>query len=883
MTRTRRLAAFLSLMLLALAMLTPGTAAAQDRTPPQTDLPIGLTPDELARLDEIGAMHRSTPPAAAPVRNPGEFEPMTGCIVRYSYGFGVPTSMLAEISEDITVWVIVANSTQESSASSELSSAGANMSNVDYIYGPTDSIWTRDYGPWFIIDGSGDQGIVDHVYNRPRPNDDLIPGVIGADWGVPVYGMDIEHTGGNYMSDGRGVAMSTELTLDENTSLTEAEIDSIMNAYLGIERYEKLGYIESGGIHHIDCWAKFLSPGKIILKEVDPGHSSYAALEARADYLESLMSSWGSPYEVVRVYAPNDEPYTNSLILNDKVLVPMYGTSNDAAAIATYEAAMPGYQILGFTGSWLTDDAIHCRGMGVTDRYMLYIDHVPLFDTANTSEDYRVGANIIDYSEQGLVTDSLLVYWQTDGSPVWTPVVMSSAGGDSFYADIPAQTAGTEVSYYVFAKDNSGRREHLPYVAPGDVFSFEVIVDTEAPVVTHTPLGDQTAANWPPTVSATITDNLEISSAVIEWTLNGSPQTDIVLERIPSTSTYEGTFTGTASVGYDIEYRIIAEDGATNSVADPPNGMHEFGIVDAIAVVVWEPDPTPITSYELLPLLDALDVSYDYTTTMPDFGDYQSAFICLGVYSYNYSLSTSEANAIVAFLNAGGKVYMEGGDCWAYDSARTIYNPYFGVAGMSDGSGDISNVEGVAGTMCEGMSFAYSGGNSYMDHINPQTGAVRIFTNPADGAGCGVSKDAGSYQTVACAFEFGGLVDGTPSSTKEELLVEILEFFGVYNTGVPEGEPIIEKLALRQNTPNPFNPTTEIAFDLPETAEVELAVYDVAGRKVATLVDGITEPGRHRASWNGTDDAGRSVASGVYFFRLSRNGEAIVRKGVLLK
>ena len=251
MNRALRLAATFALGLLTLATFAP--VAAAETVVPETDLPIGLTTEEAMRLDEVGSAHRSTPPATPPVRNPGEYEPMTGCIVRYSSGFGVPTSMLAEISEDITVWVIVSGTSQESSASSELSSAGANMANVDYIYGPTDSIWTRDYGPWFIIGGTDEQGIVDHIYNRPRPNDDLIPGVIGDDWGVPVYGMDLEHTGGNYMSDGCGVAMSTELVLDENSSLSEAEIDSIMNAYLGIERYEKLGYIESGGIHHIDC------------------------------------------------------------------------------------------------------------------------------------------------------------------------------------------------------------------------------------------------------------------------------------------------------------------------------------------------------------------------------------------------------------------------------------------------------------------------------------------------------------------------------------------------------------------------------------------------------------------------------------------------------
>ncbi|MBD3367449.1 MAG: T9SS type A sorting domain-containing protein, partial [Candidatus Eisenbacteria bacterium] len=379
------------------------------------------------------------------------------------------------------------------------------------------------------------------------------------------------------------------------------------------------------------------------------------------------------------------------------------------------------------------------------------------------------------------------------------------------------------------------------------------------------------------------TDNIELSSVTLEWTKNGTGQTDIEMTRVPSTSVFEADFTGSVALGDDIAYRIVATDGAANTTIEPSSGMHAFSIVDAIPVVIWEPDPTPITGTELTTLLDALDVSYVHTTTEPDYSDYQSAFICLGVYSHNYSLSTSEANTIVAFLNAGGKVFMEGGDCWAYDSARTIYNPYFGVAGMSDGSGDLSNVDGEDGTMCEGMSFAYSGENSYIDHISAQTGATRIFTNPADGAGCGVAKDAGSYQTVAFSFEFGGLVDGTPSSTKEELLVEILEFFGIYNTGIPEGDGIIERLALHQNAPNPFNPVTEIAFDLPERAEVELAVYDVSGRKVATLVDGVTEPGRHHARWNGTDGAGRNVASGVYFFRLSRGGETIVRKGVLLK
>ena len=81
-------------------------------------LPIGLTPEEEQMLDRIGEAHRTTRPAVGPIRNPGEFEPMTGVIVRYP--FGNPTSLLAEYSQDTTLWVIVEDSGDQSSASSIL-------------------------------------------------------------------------------------------------------------------------------------------------------------------------------------------------------------------------------------------------------------------------------------------------------------------------------------------------------------------------------------------------------------------------------------------------------------------------------------------------------------------------------------------------------------------------------------------------------------------------------------------------------------------------------------------------------------------------------------------------------------------------------------------
>jgi hypothetical protein len=91
-------------------------------------------------------------------------------------------------------------------------------------------------------------------------------------------------------------------------------------------------------------------------------------------------------------------------------------------------------------------------------------------------------------------------------------------------------------------------------------------------------------------------------------------------------------------------------------------------------------------------------------------------------------------------------------------------------------------------------------------------------------------------------------------------------------------------VALRQNNPNPFNPATEIAYTLARDAGVTLVVYDLAGRRVATLVSGDRQgAGPHTATWDGTDQEGRRVASGTYFYRLQAEGNLLTRKMVLVQ
>ncbi len=106
---------------------------------------------------------------------------------------------------------------------------------------------------------------------------------------------------------------------------------------------------------------------------------------------------------------------------------------------------------------------------------------------------------------------------------------------------------------------------------------------------------------------------------------------------------------------------------------------------------------------------------------------------------------------------------------------------------------------------------------------------------------------------------------------------------GCLAVSIPE-EDLPLAFALSPAYPNPFNPRTEIAFDLPEPTAVDLAIYDVNGRQVATLLDARPhDAGRHRVSWTGRDSNGRRLASGVYLLRLRAGRHSAESKLVLLK
>ena len=174
--------------------------------------------------------------------------------------------------------------------------------------------------------------------------------------------------------------------------------------------------------------------------------------------------------------------------------------------------------------------------------------------------------------------------------------------------------------------------------------------------------------------------------------------------------------------------------------------------------------------------LTNLGKEFETTSTMPsDLSPYEILFVCLGIYPNNYELTLSDGQLLADFLNNGGSIYMEGGDTWYFDDPTPVHT-MFNINPVSDGTGDMSVVNGQTGTFTEGMSFPYVGENNWMDHIEAVAPGFLVLQNQTPVYGTAVAYDAETYKTIGTSHEFGGLSDGTSPSTRDELMETYIDF-----------------------------------------------------------------------------------------------------------
>ncbi len=497
-----------------------GFSVIAQQTVPSMPLTHWMTPDEILRKHEIGKNFVPTAPPPAPVFSVAEFMPSEEVLIRYP--FGIPMSLIKDLAAHGRMMTIVKSESEKTTVINQYTSNGVNLTNCDFLISQTDSYWTRDFGPWYVIDAEYRVGIVDFPYNRPRPNDDEVPKILANQLNVPLFGMDVSHTGGNYMSDGISMASSTDLVWEENGN-DSTGVKQLMKDFLGIEKYHVRPDPNNTYIDHIDCWAKFLDTDKILVRSVPQSHPQYDEIEQAAAYWQSAVSSYGTPYQVFRVNTPNDEPYTNSLILNKYVYVPIKGSANDAPALAVYRAAMPGYTVTGYVGNsstpWESTDALHCRTHEMADRGMLLIRHIPILTQKPSDEDYLIQTDIIPISKRGLYVDSCFVDYRVNQG-AWQRTVLTHDAGYVYKAVIPRQVEGSQIDYFIHAADSSGRSENHPYIGLPDPHHFS-IGPAIHPHIAFNPQSIDTLTE--PGVTLSVTVMLQnTGAAALDWSFSTS-------------------------------------------------------------------------------------------------------------------------------------------------------------------------------------------------------------------------------------------------------------------------------------------------------------------------------------------------------------------------
>ena len=349
-------------------------------------------------LDERGAPvlrgSAATATAAAPVppaqpqppsgwRAGREFDPLQAVLLRWPFDwsalrdeYSVMIRHIVDSGAEARIWVD--NERQRRGAERSLRQAGVPLQRVRWIVENTDSVWLRDYGPNFIY-GDGDWGVVDFHYYAGRPADDDTPLVVAAAEAKLVVDRqvkDLVYTeGGNINTDGLGAVLYSKRTYQRNPGVAPATIDERIGSALNAPRRLVLQDPELDSTGHVDMFSKIVDAETVLVAQYDPDEADHQRLEDNAALLAASTNGAGRPWKVLRIRQPDVyyegvvnpviRTYTNSIIVNDRVIVPVYGIADDAAALAVYASAFPGKtivplnanDIIGSGGAW------HCVTM----------------------------------------------------------------------------------------------------------------------------------------------------------------------------------------------------------------------------------------------------------------------------------------------------------------------------------------------------------------------------------------------------------------------------------------------------------------------------------------------------------------------------------------
>ncbi len=475
------------------------------------------------------------------------------------------------------------------------------------------------------------------------------------------------------------------------------------------------------------------------------------------------------------------------------------------------------------------------------------IQHTPLPNTENITGPYVVNC-VITPAGSNIDPTKTRLFWSRNNPSITDSLLLTNSSGNNWTGNIPGNNTNATYRYYIKTADLLGRYATAPSGAPGTLYSFVASSDTVKPVITHTPLNDIAKANWPATVPATVTDNLGLDSVWVRWYKN-NPGTGLKVFKLLNVggSNFSAAFnsdTSQVAVNDSIFYRIIAQDNSSGHNKDS-TALYKFKIIQPTTACIgtgtttgawpfntyWHDSRTQMlfTSAEMMGLDRVDQIAFNIQT-----------YATQVMNGFNIRMQNTTNTSISAWVTSG----------WT-----TVYTGTYTVPGTGWRSINLQNAftrnpsQNLLVEICFDNTSYTSATNVYNTSV---PSGMTIEYHQDNGTGCSLTGVTAASRPNTCFYKIVGT----------------------------QSEPIAipNVFSLAQNYPNPFNPSTSIKFNVPKLSLVKLVVYDVIGREITTLVNGMKQPGSYEAIFNA-----ENLASGVYFYRIEAGDFIDVKKMVLIK
>jgi agmatine deiminase len=289
-------------------------------------------------------------------------------------------NMVEALHEYENVHLIVSGERQREHVASQLQYLGIGGKNVDFYFIPTDDVWARDNGPIFVINNDGQTAITDWIFNGwgdrfPYHLDDKVPSAIGTLLNLPVFRAPMVLEAGAVEVNGKGTFMATRSSIIDpyrNPGKSQQDVEVILSQYLGVTHFiwltgagrEECGKWGDETDSHIDIVARFADESTVLYNSTNNlSDPRYKLLSKSYEELQVATTESGKPLTLVPLPLPEvyqtstmtnwrastltDAAYSNYLIGNNVVLVPVFGHANDDCALEIISEHFPDREIIG--------------------------------------------------------------------------------------------------------------------------------------------------------------------------------------------------------------------------------------------------------------------------------------------------------------------------------------------------------------------------------------------------------------------------------------------------------------------------------------------------------------------------------------------------------